>query len=390
MSPEQQNFSPHAPTERPTTAVTLPIEKFTDIEAAETEAKRESLARFIAEQGSYDAILNTFAQRENQGMLAEQIDRLKSEHSEGRLRDAREHLSPHDWEMLTILELFDTATFEHVLRTYESLHEKLSSHQPIGILLRERLAQDGISAWDLELAALLHDMGKIAMIPKQYILQNSLKDEEWRALFEQSCQENYSPEIAAQMTRDLEDRLAANGRLREKDVVPLTIGLSPADRERAEAAGIDTNLPLGKVMEAHQDISADIAGRYHAGSPLLELVKNHHERSDGTGAQAMRSTINLLRTADIYDAYHNKRYYKNEQSLIDTLAFLVDECKYGFIDRELAQAWIRSDLQKIDTAQYEASLHENPTLPFNGNTDKKEYLKVRAFLDETFRFPLAA
>lgn len=326
----------------------------------------EEKAAALCQLGDYEKILAAFSLPENTGLLEGQIDLLKNRYGSSRLREASRHLQEHDWEMLTILERFDHTTFEHCLRTYETARQKIESSEAVGIYLRANIAKEGFIPWDIELACLLHDMGKIALIPKELVLNNLLRNDEWHALFESFCQGSLAPEDADAKISKYNAILASHPELREKDITPLFVGLKPEERERLEASGIDTHLPLGKIIAKHQDISVDIAKRYYPESAVLELIGNHHERpfdeneTHPVSQSAVRisSIVNTLRIADIFDAFHRARPYKAEQAIMTTLAFLIEKAREGFIDDELTSLWIDEELKKFDAKAYLHSLRK--------------------------------
>lgn len=334
-----------------------------DLESQEKQGLKEN-ATAICQLGDYAKILETFSLPENKGLLEGQIDLLKDRYGSSRLKEASQHLREYDWEMLTILELFDHTTFEHCLRTYETTHRKINSPEAVGTYLRENIEKEGFAPWDIELACLLHDMGKIAMIPRDLILNNTLKNNEWRALFESFCKDNLEPADAESKISVYNDTLASHPKLREKDITPFFVSLKPKEREYFEAASIDTDLPLGKIIDQHQDISVDIAKRYYADSIILELVGNHHERpleSDeirpvSQSAVRLSYIVNAVRIADLFDAFRYSRPYKDEQALLTTFAFLIKKADEGFIDDTLTYLWIDEELKKIDVKAYLHSL----------------------------------
>lgn len=350
------------------------------------ESAHENEARDLCQSGDYGRILETFSLPENEDRLREQTARLRHEYAD-RLRAASTHLEEHDWEMLTILELFDKETFEHCLRTYETAHHKIHSLGPVGEYLRKHIDTEGLSPWDIELACLLHDMGKIALVPKNLILNNLLADREWHALFESFCHGSLSPEEAGTKIRAYDERLATNPGLREKDITPLAVCLTEEERATLEAAGIDTDLPLGKLIEKHQDISVDIVERYYDKPELLGLIGNHHERPLATdertpvsqSAVRLSSVIDALRIADIYDAYHSSRPYNPAgHPTLSTLAFLIDKAEDGFVDTELTRLWIQDDIRRFDAKAYLHQLKGHGNGLFAVETDA--WHRIQSFL----------
>lgn len=359
----------------------------TEAQKQQEQREHESTAAEICQLGDYAKILETFALPENAGLLESQIVILKNRYGSSRLTEASRHLQGQDWEMLTILELFDHTTFEHCLRTYETAHQKITSSEAVGAYLRTHIADEGFTPWDIELACLLHDMGKVALAPKDLILNNVLKNEEWHTLFEGFCKNNLEPADAAAKIATYNKTLAAHPELREKDITPLSIVLTPAERERLETLSIDTNLPLGKLIAKHQDISVDIVRRYYSESAILELIGNHHERvlapdepaPVSQSAVRISSIVNAIRIADIYDAFHRARPYKGENPIMMTLAFLVQKTKDGFIDDELTRLWIDADLKKFDAKAYLHNLHKEHD-PALADSEAAAYQTVHEYL----------
>jgi hypothetical protein len=103
------------------------------------------------------------------------------------------------WEALTILGLYDTATFEHSLRTFSITKDiatktLLAPHKE-SIVLKEYIEEAGISLRELFLSALGHDIGKI-VLPVE-ILHNSLTEREMnRILIEMIRRGDHMEEIS--------------------------------------------------------------------------------------------------------------------------------------------------------------------------------------------------
>jgi len=379
----------------------LPTQKRPEHESGieqETAAERRLRAESICQAGNYETILATFALPGNKEILGEQMERLKKKEVQHNPHEAGRHLRDHDWEMLTILELFDRATFEHCIRTYQVARQKIESSGPIGAYLREHLQTEGLTPWDIELACLLHDMGKIALVPKDLLLNNTLSNSDWHGLFEQFCHESCGHESGRYQSCDnkeardtvasYETKLAENPLLREKDITPFSLCLSPEQNEYLKTVkNIDTSLSLGALIEQHQDISVDIASRYYPeGSPMLELIGNHHERklSADDSHAVSQSTVRLssliatLRLADVYDAVHSARAYKKEEAIFSSLSVLIAHTEQGTVDRELTKLWIEDELTHFDPKAYLHTLktHTSPRL----EKEKVAYEKIQAFL----------
>ena len=363
--------------------------KDTDSVPTTPRARAES----ICELGDYAQIIDTFSWPENKGLLPKQIVELKKKYGRTRLKEASLHLTQEDWEMLTVLELFDHDTFEHCLRTYEMAREKIHHPGTLGVSLRELISAEGMLPWDIELACLLHDMGKIVLIPKNLILNNRLGDEQWRTIFESFCQETVGKKKALDHIGHFNGFLEAHPEKRPVDITPLAMSLTPDENEYLKGFGIDTNLSLKKIIDKHQEISGNIVARYHPNHPMLDLIANHHEtlpRSHDHEEQATRApkvalgkVLSILRLADLYDAYHYRRAYRCGHSVLSTLAFLIRESKRGFIDIELTRLWVENELEKFDAKAATQTLTAlKAPLP---STEETAYQNIRHFLFPNYR-----
>ena len=80
--------------------------------------------------------------------------------------------------------------------------------------------------------------------------------------------------------------------------------------------------------------------------PVLPIIRNHHERWDGSGypdglEQAQIPLLaRILQVTDIYDALVTVRPYKIALSHVDALEMLQEEVRKGWRDPELVRAFI--------------------------------------------------
>ncbi len=362
-----------------------PQKEVTPIEK-EGLAVRKQRAEALCQQGDYATIIAQFSHPENQGLFAEQQKRLQEEGARGLLKDAMDKLQPHDWEMLTLLELFDRATYEHCVRTYALASEKIESSGPVGAYLRERITAEGLSPWDIELACLLHDVGKITLSPKELLLNNTLSGSEWQELFTRFCHDSCpNEEEAAEKIAAYTTTLRDNPRIRGKDITPLRLALTEEEAARVVARGFDISHSLGAIIDSHQDASVAIAGRYYTEAPLLALIGNHHEQplAHDDPLRTSQSTVRLstlidtLRLADEFDAYHSERPYKVAHSRLASLAFLTEEAERGFVDTTLTKLWIADDMKNSPVKAYLAELADVPLR----EEETRAYQKIQAFLE---------
>lgn len=363
-----------------------------EIETAEKEKSAEHLAREICQCGDYRKMLDTFALPENAGLFEGQIRRMKEFYGNTRLHDAERSglLQMGDWEMLTILELFDHSTFEHSLRMYEKVHQKLHSGNSVERYLSLNIAAEDLSPRDIELACLLHDIGKINLVPKDLLLNNTLSENEWHERFKGWCHENLDRERSATALAEYQDFFKMDPDARAVKITPLFVALTPKQDADLRARGIRTSWPLARIIEEHPDISADIVARYHPNNPIISLIRDHHERplhkndTRRVSESAVRISdvvVDTLRLADVFDAYHHSRPYKKEFFLMDTFAYVILLAEHGFIDCELAAYWILDEQDHFDQERYIPNLkaHNKKEIAAISNVEDRQ--KRKAELD---------
>jgi len=298
----------------------------------EAPEEKECQARALCSCNDYHEILSELKER---ALLQSQENRLDRIY--GKRLEKAEFLTDADWEMLTILELYDPETFNHSLRVFETVYEKMQGNHPIGFFLRTHLAQEGISGKDLLRAALLHDIGKVT-IPKE-ILNDMTTDEEWMILAKISLHPKRYEEIAQQ--------IAGNPHL-AKDYIPFSCVIPESLAESLRDRGIDPNQPLGVIIGKHPHDSGEILRSY--GFTLsAEIAESHHNRPIGEEHRPISiSSLRagwILRAADIFDAMRSPRAYKPGASLQHAIDILREAADRGFIDRKVAELFIDHELE---------------------------------------------
>ncbi|MBP9751974.1 MAG: hypothetical protein KBD19_03895 [Candidatus Moranbacteria bacterium] len=294
---------------------------------------KERYARSICAHGEYHDMLSEL--RTSEALFESQRDRVRLAYGE-RL-DKASFLSKSDWEMLVVLELYDSGTFEHALRVFETIHEKVESKRDIGLFLRRHLSGESVSKEDLFRAAIFHDIGKTS-IPKE-ILLDTTTEEEWMILAKSLLQ--------PRQYEDILQMLDENPHLRHKDLVPFSYAIPEDIAESLRDRGIDPDLPLGVIIGKHASISGNILRSY--GFPIAaEIAESHHDRPlRGLQHPVSISSLRagwILRAADIFDAVRSPRSYKNESPLERALFVIEKEADRGFIDQKLADLWISDEL----------------------------------------------
>ena len=117
------------------------------------------------------------------------------------------------------------------------------------------------------------------------------------------------------------------------------------------------------VMHSHPVRGETICRPMKSLWPVLPIIRNHHERWDGTGypdglaGEDIPLLARILQVADIYDALITERSYKPALSLADALSVMEDEVRRGWRDPELVPLFISmiqsrpsSDLTSIDAS----------------------------------------
>lgn len=101
------------------------------------------------------------------------------------------------------------------------------------------------------------------------------------------------------------------------------------------------------VMEAHTVYGEEICRPLSSLRSLLPIIRNHHERWDGSGyPDGLSGTkipllARVLQVVDIYDALTNPRPYKHAFSTARALEVLEEEAARGWRDREITALFVR-------------------------------------------------
>jgi putative two-component system response regulator len=99
------------------------------------------------------------------------------------------------------------------------------------------------------------------------------------------------------------------------------------------------------VMRSHTWKGEQICCPMRSLKPVLPIIRNHHERWDGTGypdglaGEAIPLLARILQLADIYDALTSRRSYKSAYSPEEAVAMLAKEAEMGWRDPELVSVF---------------------------------------------------
>ncbi len=317
-------------------------------------------AEEIAGEGKYEDIIQKL--RAN-GALSSCVEKVRSAYGH-RLALDNFVMTEHDFEMLTVLGLYDMNTLEHSIRTFEIAYRIIARPlaEPSGetIIIGDYLRNAGVSLEQFLRAALFHDIGKV-IIPRE-ILHNALDDEE--VLVRMFPEENLK--AGGQVKKELLQTLYANG-IRPIDVVPLKEIFKGEQYVKLlcdlEKRGFSETATLKDVIRMHEPESRRILtslGYETEG----ELAGSHHNYKKKAHSHLLNTPFgtfgvaDLIRIADVTDALRSARWYKKPLSPLEALFVLVKDAEAGKIDSRLARLWVRdqyAELRKGDALLAAAS-----------------------------------
>ena len=111
-----------------------------------------------------------------------------------------------------------------------------------------------------------------------------------------------------------------------------------------------------KIMRTHTNIGEDICRPMKSLSGVLPIIRNHHEKWDGTGypdglkGEDIPLLARILQVADIYDALITQRPYKRAFTQEEALQVMIDEARRGWRDPRLVPLFAALvDLPNPDT-----------------------------------------
>ena len=99
-------------------------------------------------------------------------------------------------------------------------------------------------------------------------------------------------------------------------------------------------------MELHTLRGVEICKPMKTLSPVLPIIRSHHERWDGTGypdhlaGEEIPLLARILQVVDIFDALTTKRSYKPAFTMEQALEILKEEAAKGWRDPELVSLFV--------------------------------------------------
>jgi putative two-component system response regulator len=100
-----------------------------------------------------------------------------------------------------------------------------------------------------------------------------------------------------------------------------------------------------ETMRKHPSIGCEICQRLKGMKDILPMIRNHHERLDGTGypdglkANQIPDVVRVVNIVDIYDALTNKRSYKDAFSADKAFKIMWNEVDRGWWDGDILKVW---------------------------------------------------
>lgn len=113
-----------------------------------------------------------------------------------------------------------------------------------------------------------------------------------------------------------------------------------------------------KVMQRHTVIGVELCQGLKALKTTLPIIRNHHERYDGSGypdgytGEEIPLLARIFQIADIYDALASQRTYKEALSKDETVAILKQETEQGWRDPNLVREFINLLQEDPDSLIY--------------------------------------
>lgn len=259
------------------------------------------------------------------------------------------------WDMLTVLDLYDSQTAEHCADTYRLIRERLERVMARHKVLAEVLRSENVEMEQFYFASLTHDIGKICIPP--FIISNSLVKKNWDDLLLELFESGeLSEKIKTKLgikedescsKEDLLTKLEEIG-LRSKDIVPIKNGLSDYElfclEEQWNLSGENS---LMEIIDQHAKFSEEILTEQGFETTGKLVGQHHHKNDHGISLPNFREIhqnsdlADILHLADIEQALKSKRYYKEEFSELNTILTLKEEAEKGGVGKAITFFWIK-------------------------------------------------
>ena len=285
-------------------------------------------------------------------------------------------MTEKDWDLLTILRLFDRATFEHSLGAFIIVKDKIENSLKNETTIKEAIESEVGNINVFYRACLFHDIGKIS-IPR-LILKNSLNDKEWALRFYRSIKKkknkicfatkkylkkynlfHFADKIAYADNPNEILKILKTKKLRPVHIVPLKHGITKRELRRLKKEyNIEGDITLSEVINLHEKESYNILYKlgykkeaFIAGSHGDGGHKNNENISRAHSSiqigSRMSDIIDLIYLADVQEALESDRDYHKSFTKLKILSILVSDVEVGIIDKSLAYLWIGDEFPKL-------------------------------------------
>ncbi|MDA3839859.1 MAG: HD domain-containing protein [Patescibacteria group bacterium] len=285
-------------------------------------------------------------------------------------------MNEKDWEILTMIRLFDEQTYEHSVGAFMIARDKIENALENGSIIKKGIEDEVGNIEIFYRACLFHDVGKTT-IPK-FILRNDLTDKDWAERFYKAMKKqknklcfttkkylkkynifHFADKIAYADSSNRILEILGEKKIRPAQVFPIKYGASKGELKRLKKDyNIDHDVSLKDLMHSHEKESynilfllgykkeALIAGNHgHGGHTFSDNVSRAYS-SMRVGSR-MSDIVDLIYLADIQDSLGNDRYYHKSFTKLKIMAFLVDDVDRGIIDKTVGCLWVGDEFEKL-------------------------------------------
>lgn len=290
--------------------------------------------------------------------------------------DSYINMSQKDWNILTLIRLFDRSTFEHSVGSFLIVKEKIENFSDDVFSIKKSIIKEVGNMDVFYRACLFHDIGKIA-VPK-FILANSLTDKDWALNFYKGIKKqkyklcfttkrylkkynifHYANKIVASKNAEEILNILKENNLRPVNIFPLKYGIGKKELGRLKKDyGLEGDLSLTDLIKIHEEESynilnnlgyrkeAQIAGN-HGNDKNSNFDNNFYSNISLKIGSRLSKIIDLIHLADVQDALENRRYYHKEFTKLKIVSILAQDAQKGIVDENLACFWVSDELEKI-------------------------------------------
>jgi len=329
----------------------------------------------IVQQGDY---LKIYDDLKKIGLLDKHVEELRQEYAE-RFKTMDFDPEQKIWELMAIENLYDSKTFKHSERTFEIANEILTKTLigPHGekLLLKTFLEERDITPYEVKVAALAHDIGKLK-IPKE-ILHNTLTDEQMNHIFlgmlhrgvvKKETLEKIGldrKESETMSDDEILNHLHAKG-LRAVSFVPLSEAFPEKTTEELSKIlsqhGLSSEQTIRQVAVIHEAIGqkifedmgkpiiADLVGHHHNYKKRKEHEMSYKIKIPALHVNGLEDEIgvyNIIKIADAMDSLQSARSYKKAMTKLSAFAELIRQVKVNWLEQRMLYLWMDNEYREL-------------------------------------------